>query len=34
MLNTNAIREVVAEMQAGELIFPEVVRRPPVVGVE
>ncbi len=33
-MNTNVIHEVLAESQAGKLIFPEVVRRLLEVGVE
>jgi uncharacterized protein YbcV (DUF1398 family) len=33
-VNTNVIHEVLAETQAGKLIFPEVVRRLLEVGVE
>ena len=33
-MNTNVIHEVLAETQAGKLIFPEVVRRLLEVGVE
>ena len=33
-MNTNMMHEVLAESQAGKLIFPEVVRRLLEVGVE
>jgi hypothetical protein len=33
-MNLNVIHEVLAESQAGKLIFPEVVRRLLEVGVE
>jgi uncharacterized protein YbcV (DUF1398 family) len=33
-VNTNVIHEVLAETQAGKLVFPEVVRRLLEVGVE